>query len=227
MVNYEFEVNIRITDEGIDVVDKREDGTVAYKRVELQELLKVLDLSSEKSEILTVDSKQLPKNCIRVFSHVSEKATSNGYFLYVEEGNFDITYYKDVFKDFHMPNLLFYFSINKNKIVKSKVFAVKDKIDEITDDTILYRYPFGNVFTGGNICWGTNVLPKITSPLQLKGIPYMFINSPTVDDLYPKYKDMTQRELLMDLQNKKFGVYDILQEDTTYEKFIKGLMRNY
>lgn len=217
---------MKIYETGIFIEEHNENGTVSYKRTELDELIKIINLSTIKSKTLTVDSNQLPSNCIRHIAVTDGKTTTNSYILYIEEGYYNFTYYKDVYKDFYIPNLLFAFTIKNNRIDKSRVFVVKEKANVITEDTILYRYPFGNVYSDGRICWGTNELPNIKVPTQLKGIPYMFITSPTVDDLYNPINNLTQRELISDLVNKKINITDVLSVHSyykTYGELLKGL----
>lgn len=100
---------------------------------------------------------------------------------YLKEGNERMIPY---------PNLLFVFKVAGGNIADSKVFAVKvPRARAITDDTELYRFPYGNVWTdGGKICWGGNA-----SVVRHKGLSDMeevvaaFFNATMNNDLYNEH----------------------------------------
>ena len=73
--------------------------------------------------------------------------------------------YEETLYDVSIPSLVFQFSVAREKITETKVYAMKDEAP--TDKSRLYRYPFGNVSQGGQVCWGRNNLPNIRS---LKGL---------------------------------------------------------
>ena len=84
------------------------------------------------------------------------------------------------------PNLLFMFRVASGNIADSKVFAVKvPRARAVTDDTELYRFPYGNVWCDGKICWGSN-----TNVVRHKGLNDMeevvaaFFNAIMNNDLY-------------------------------------------
>jgi hypothetical protein len=47
----------------------------------------------------------------------------------------------------------------------------------LSRNTELYRFPFGNVFSDGRICWGSVVLPKLAELYQLGALPELFLNT--------------------------------------------------
>lgn len=84
------------------------------------------------------------------------------------------------------PNIILVHYLTDGRLLKTKAFAVKEKnIVNITDETKLYTYPYGNVSpTGGRVCWGSNRFDVITSFRDLNILTNMFITSPTNSDLY-------------------------------------------
>jgi len=56
------------------------------------------------------------------------------------------------------PETVFLFYVDREKIVQSKLFACIPPIGRRNDQ--LFRFPFGNVYEDGKICWGNIVLPR-------------------------------------------------------------------
>lgn len=102
--------------------------------------------------------------------------------IVVPEGIFPVRYYDTNFT-IPFPSLVFNFNVLKGKVVQARCFALKDVIP--TDNSIIYRYPFGNVHSSnGNICWGSNNLETVNQMCDLNKIITLFYGSPTNDDLY-------------------------------------------
>ena len=80
------------------------------------------------------------------------------------------------------PSLLFSIKVINGKATETNVFAVKDV--KASKNTVLYHFPFGNVYDNGKICWGGNSLPAINSPLESTIIPRLFYSAPTNSDLW-------------------------------------------
>ncbi|MCM3390541.1 hypothetical protein LG296_19715 (plasmid) [Ureibacillus chungkukjangi] len=70
------------------------------------------------------------------------------------------------------------------RVVKTRLFAVKDDHKRITDETILYSFPFPNVkkTSGGEVCWGMNSDLTIQSLTELDQILHLFLNAPFNED---------------------------------------------
>jgi hypothetical protein len=66
------------------------------------------------------------------------------------------------------PEILFIFMVREGQIIDSKLFACIPPIGRSYDR--LYRFPFGNVYDTGVICWGGIVLPKINEPIVFDGV---------------------------------------------------------
>jgi len=97
------------------------------------------------------------------------------------------------------PSLVFYFGIEKNRLVSSKVYSIKDI--KPSNKSRLYIYPFGNVRRfGGEVCWGSNSFSNVRTIKQLEAITSLFIQSPCNMDHYEtdstKLKMQSLRELL-------------------------------
>lgn len=116
-----------------------------------------------------------------------------------------------------VPGLVFVIEVKKQRIIKSVVYAYKG---ELTEDSPLYHYPFGNVYCNGKICWGGNSLPKCNVMKDVDKVIALFFGSPTNDDLYspesnfldpPEYV-LSQRAFLEFLKGKDEFPENILME---------------
>lgn len=91
--------------------------------------------------------------------------------------------YMDTQYEMEMPALVFAFEVKKCKVVQTRVFCVKD--EEPSPESILYRFPLGNVSnSSGRVCWGNNPLPKVKGLKDLEKIMTCFLTSPFNSDHY-------------------------------------------
>lgn len=144
----------------------------------------------------------------------------------VPEGLKPIIYYSDIYM-VPFPKLMFYFKVRTGILKESKVYALKS--GRISDKTTLYKYPFGNVYDGGKICWGGNVINGIYELRKVERIISTFFGSPTNDDLWGKCINVpsddprrVQRGLLESLNMEKTFPEDILVK-THYS--VKNLLK--
>lgn len=175
-----------------DIVVNHTNGTSVRKNISIQELKKAMD---------AVYADHLKGNMLGPIPE--------GYLesCYSSPGNFRIwitlpakirtlMYYGQVCQ-IPFPSLLFYFEVIKTNISKSCLYAFHGKAAE---GIPLYRYPFGNVYENGNICWGNTQLPRILSLKDVEHLTEMFFMSDTNDDLFQSICHRTQRELLYSLK---------------------------
>ena len=81
------------------------------------------------------------------------------------------------------PSLVFLFRVNANGASFDKMcYAIAD--ENPSDETILYRYPFGNVSSHGDICFGNIKRSKVMSFEEFDLWIDDFFNSITSDDYY-------------------------------------------
>lgn len=108
------------------------------------------------------------------------------------------------------PDLVFYLKAHKGNVTTSKVFAMQD--GDVTEKSPLFRYPFGNVYADGRICWGRNFdsIPKVHCLKDFEKAVTLFFGATTNNDLYksPKIEkegvlvDMNQTEFIQLLEGK-------------------------
>ena len=81
------------------------------------------------------------------------------------------------------PHLLFYFRVINETINYSNIFALKRSLKDTRDD--LYIFPYGNVYSNGNVCWGSALKNrKITNPMKLIDVIARFLDSQYNADLF-------------------------------------------
>ena len=114
------------------------------------------------------------------------------------------------------PSLILIFSFKKGKLEKTCAFSTKaQKITQIHGDTVLYRYPYGNVSPmSGAVCWGQNRFNAIQSWQEINQLVNQFITSPTNSDLYQAGTSTSLKvdliELLRIQSSKSYFDEDIL-----------------
>lgn len=136
-----------------------------------------------------------------------------------------VIYYNDVF-NVGFPNLLMVIGISNRfenmTVEESKIFAVKeDSPEAINGDTILFHYPYSNVYPTGDICWGNFSLPKV-EVTKLDQIVRLFFALPSTDDLFlnREYKK-SYREFLMQWNETPFDNSFLIPTKLTYKQLFK------
>lgn len=98
------------------------------------------------------------------------------------------------------PSVLFMLTAVNGSLVNSKCFAMKEKnIDELSFESRLYAFPFGNVmYSDAHICWGSNHMKDMYDFISLRSaISVFFSASSNKDYVHP---GMTYSE--------KYGKYE-------------------
>jgi len=135
--------------------------------------------SVSRSRAYDYETPVLPRNTVAF--KASEDMTRFAAALFVEASVRKTVFYSDTYEIPH-PDYLFLFKVAKGRVADTWVFAVRTSL--IEPDTQLYRFPFGNVYPEGRVCWGQNALPEIKEPLRLEMLPFLFLDSPYNGDMY-------------------------------------------
>jgi hypothetical protein len=139
-------------------------------------------------------------------------------------------YHKTTFASIPFPILLFKFIISSTTdTTENRLTDVKVKVGAITstilkEKSIVYHYPYSNVYDNGTICFGSNVLPNIKKLTDLSAVPELFLSGIQNDDMYRNANNsgMVLRELLELLDGSEFD-NSVLKPMCTYEDFINNL----
>lgn len=139
----------------------------------------------------------------------------------------DIIYYDAEYLDFPIPRLVFGIRmLNSGKVVECSIGVVADEVPSL--ETKMFHYPLSNVYEGGKVCTGNNVLPRYKKLTALKHFPRYLLGLPDNDDYYDRKKnrlDLNHKELLEHLKDKdpKYYYSDILvPNEKTLADFIHG-----
>lgn len=217
------EIQITISKSKIELEILNNDGTVEIRQASANELLKIIDSSQKRKKSEIIDSNLLPNGLVRVLE--SHDRLVKGYFVHTKKGIVPFRYYDKIFliKDF-CP-LLFYIVVDREKILKSYVYVLKDT--SISNEMQIYKYPFGNVSRDGHICFGNNSLPLIKGPKDLEQVISIFFASSSNDDYFRNSDKVLEKYyseqaiLLSRLRDGKVKMEDILVPYCTMNELVK------
>lgn len=151
------------------------DGIKKHKSVNIDDLISTLNANNKISTGL------IPNNT-KFFS-----GTKNEYIIGIESPRrvrrfIKANYEKSVDLNIPFPVCLFVFNVAGNRIKKSRLYSLRGSLNSETQS--LYRFPFGNTYEDGKICWGNNSLPKINDIQNLISIIATFYDAPFNGDLF-------------------------------------------
>jgi hypothetical protein len=123
-------------------------------------------------------------------------------------------------------------STGKFKVVASRMYAMSAPL--FSDTAQLYRFPYGNVYSDGRICWGgyqSDVDRKrYNNILQSGELVDLFLNTGYNDDLF--YRDSIPtpglgsfRDVYNEMSTKEDYPYDTMQAHLTFSEAL-SLMKN-
>lgn len=204
------------------IVEEHKPGNVvAYKEISVIDLYFSLFSSYMWKDFLS--SGFLPDNCLSV----ALCGTERRYYLWNHELRADITYRETEYPDFPIPRLVFGIRMLENgRVAECSLGVVAD--EKPTPESIMYYYPFSNVYKSGKVCAGNNVLPKYRDPRKLWQFPRYLLGLPDNDDFYDIEHNrlmLDHKELLEHLKDKDPAYYysDILVPNgKVLQDFIDG-----
>lgn len=139
--------------------------------------------------------------------------------------------------DIPMPHLVFFIKFVSDvasaqyKVVHTSLFAAYGPV--LDSSTMLYRFPFGNVFPGGQVCWGSLSPIIVPSLAELAIVPAAILNSkfnsdlslgnfnPFPDPEVPGGQISRSEHLLRYLHGKPEFNYGILMQRATFGSILK------
>lgn len=185
-------------------VEMQKKGVISVKNISLDDLLNSISDSKVESKVIT--SGFLPENCLSV----TIKNKLKSVVLWLPAGRCDYTYFKTTYENFPMPNMVFGFDVNPDGKVQGYRMAVVDK-GTPKPDTVLYEYPFSNVYSNTYICiGGANSLPLYKKLHTLASLPHHILTFPNNDhEFYRTHNKLHlgYRELLDHLSDKDSSYY--------------------
>lgn len=162
----------------------------------------------------------LPKNLLDVKFAEIDPLTAEIY-LFIPE-KIRRVMYEETLYEVPFPNMIMKISVVNKKITQTSLLCVsKDFTYEeakkavcLNQEITYFVFPFGNVSDTGDVCWGTNRLPDISSIHDVEIIPSMFVDAPTNSDYYDAGRTRLHyeniRKLYDELSGKEEFPYEIL-----------------
>lgn len=184
---------------------------VTAEKAKKQWILDVLRPYMSNRKVCT--SPLLPKHCF-VYQELLDGTKIVG--VEVEKQRFDVNYHRHFFEQVGHPKLIFLFYVQGQKVSNVLIAAVKDTV--IDTSTVLYRYPFSNVFGNMSACWPDLSRLVIKDITKLGSLPYLFLNSPSNDHLFT---GQNLGEWYFRLQHQDFDDEDLIPTESTIADFLE------
>ena len=186
-------------------VEHEINGVKSYKQIDPDTLKKCVFHSTYTQW----HSGLLPEKCLSVTVYADNKRDIS---LVLPPTHQDIIYHKTLYINLPLPQMVWIFSVNnQDKISGVRVCAAY----ETKPDSPTFHYPFSNTNDNGNMCLGSNELPKIKCLSDLNRYPYLILALPNNDDHFNPLrnrKEMGMRDLMEKLKNATPEAYqDILK----------------
>lgn len=182
-VEFTIDLNKDVSEVDLVEVRIRKDGCYKKKVISYDTLVKILIKSAVDRHMFNAS---VPDNSYLIY----EKDEGYGCIFLVkgkkrpllfEKANRCLTYVVPY------PNLVFNARVSASGGVSCDIFAVKEEM--LTDETVLYQFPYSNVSNLGQVCFGGNRL-KFSEPRSLKEDCEMmvdtFFSAPYNGDYYTK-----------------------------------------
>lgn len=221
-LNLDAPVILRISNSGVKAEFEGDKGKI-YKNIGLPSLSKILTIDAE------FDTGFLPifgKNYIgvkRYYKYPDKEII----FIEASPANRTVRFGKGdsetkEFKNVAFPGLLMAITMRVKsngqlEVANHKLFATPNPI--IRDSDQLYRFPFGNVYSDGGICWGNiNPSKNIRTLTQAAGLLDEFLYGRMNSDLYSSGRSsgMSLEKLLESLQDKPEFTETLTKTDLTF-----------
>jgi len=215
------ELVIRLREHGLPIVEEYQHGIKLGEGMYTHEAVaRAIFHSNENGGFATP---LLPRGTLH---YSKDDAGLRSYiFFEVQPHNRRVYYHEAVIEDIPFPRLIFGFALitkgEKHEIAKVMVGALEHQ--SITnEDAEVYFYPYTNVDSNFDICWGGQRLPSIERVSQLTTIPELFFNSPNSDCYYStsNVSNLTYRDLVEQVKGTEFPDHYLRKTGMTVSDWI-------
>jgi hypothetical protein len=228
-------LTLKLTETGIVVEDKDDQKNISYQSL-LNALSDEVSLETDILPIIGTDYIALKKYVVSKNKHIlfiesSPKTRTVNYSKTTEEK--DRLVYNVPF-----PGLLFCavliqetsgdFKFDKEA---SRMFALKTPV--LNEQTIVYKYPYTNVYGDCRICWGDSLSFLRNNQVivsQVAGLLEVFLNAENNEDLYNSSYAPFKGENAKEVFDKMNGVtnypYETLAKHMTFKEAVSLLTNN-
>lgn len=201
------------------VEERKPGGVIAFKEISPLDFYFAINASYAVQDYLS--SGFLPDHCL----HVSMNSAEKYFILWNPELRADLVYRDVEYLNFPIPRLVFGIRmLDTGKVAECSLGVVAD--EKPTPETLMYHYPFSNVYPDSRVCTGNNVMPKYKRQTSLRNFPRFLLGLPDNDEMYDHEKNrlrLSHPELLEHLKDKDPAYYysDILiPNGKTLQNFI-------
>ena len=139
-----------------------------------------------------------------------------------------MTYGETEYPNFPIPRLVFGIRVlDTGRVAGCTLGVVAD--EKPSPSSVMYHYPFSNVYEDSRVCTGNNVLPRYKKQTALVNFPRYLLGIPDNDDMFSPERNklkLGHKELMEHLKDKDPAYYytDILiPNGKTLADFIGGL----
>ena len=210
-MNATHDFMIRISPESGRVrVEHDVDGVITHKEVSRNTLIKCF-CTGIRADTPGRGTGMLPLNTLAVWQSESELRIV----LWYPKLRANVALYDTPYPNFPLPRLVFGATFDEGgKLTGSRLGVVADEVP--TPDTVMYYYPFSNVFEGSDgICMGANSAPTYKKLWKAVNLPAYLLSIPNNMHMFNRthnQKGMQYRELMEHLKDKEPSYYytDIL-----------------
>lgn len=222
-------IELREDGSNLVVVIQEENGRKKEKMISMDSFISSIISANSMGKFETITSPLFKEvKGIRLIQSKQYSKNSTVYILHRQMIQAPVQIFSRFYGDVGFPSLLFAINVVNDRVSKLYVVAVKDKV--ITEDTLIYKYPYTNVSTNkGNVCLGDNNFDKgILDGDKLFNIPNEFFSMPnTLHSYSPQNnkKCYEFEEMVISLKNKEFD-NDLLVENKgleTYRQWFSSL----
>lgn len=163
--------------------DSEEEKEITYNR-----LIEVINYSTLEAEYIRIGD--LPVGYVD--SSIGTKGNSFNVIVRVPANIRIMSYFGDNYL-IPFPETVFFLRAKKGELQAGcSVFAIRES--ERNESNIqLYNYPFGNVYSEGEICWGNISFPYIENMKAAEKCIALFYEAETNDDLYQVGKNVVKQ----------------------------------
>jgi len=174
-------ITAKFTDHLGDVVDitiEEENKLTEKRKISFLDFRAILETSSHVEDVVRIGA--LPQGYVDGSCSRSDRSTYR-VFIEVPAQVRAMQYYdKNIMVPY--PTLLFVLIVNSGRLIESFCYAVAEQ--KVSGKSLLYHYPYGNVYQTGKICWGNNFIGRIQDIKSSERVIELFFGSETNNDLW-------------------------------------------
>lgn len=209
-------ITAKFTDHLGDVVDitiEEENKLTEKRKISFLDFRAILETSSHVEDVVRIGA--LPQGYVDGSCSRSDQSTYR-VFIEVPAQVRAMQYYdKNIMVPY--PTLLFVLIVNSGRLIESFCYAVAEQ--KVSGKSLLYHYPYGNVYQTGKICWGNNFIGRIQDIKSSERVIELFFGSETNNDLWAscdEKKYPTQEVFLEEMKEQEVFPENCLARCTEY-----------